>query len=226
VPIWVERFALTVLAAGFFGLVVLNTLKMDWTQRFGLGIGIIGFSVFLAQTLHLSKTRADTGPSQQAEPRKPDVQQSSQGANSPNINIPDNKGQVIIYPQGTPPTIPVNQTPEWIQCDKIVHELVEEYRAKNDGQKPSVHWINDHLEEKGCHLRFMGNIEDLSKSGTHIELEDSTLHGGKVGLLNEDPSASIKLKKTDVSGSEAAIKNSPKNPPNNPEEKEKPPQNR
>jgi hypothetical protein len=53
VPIWVERFALAVLATVFVGVVILNALKMDWIQRTGLGIGILGFSIYLAQSLHL-----------------------------------------------------------------------------------------------------------------------------------------------------------------------------
>jgi hypothetical protein len=86
VPIWIERFALAVLATVFVGAVILNVLKMDWIQRTGLGVGILGFSIFLAQTLYLSnKAKADTSLSQQEEPKKSEVQQSSQGANSPNI---------------------------------------------------------------------------------------------------------------------------------------------
>jgi hypothetical protein len=53
VPIWVERFALAVLATVFVGVVILNVLKMDWIQRTGLGIGILGFSIYLAQSLYL-----------------------------------------------------------------------------------------------------------------------------------------------------------------------------
>ncbi len=95
-PIWVERFAFTVFAAAFFGLVILNTLKMDWVQRTALGVGILGFTIFLAQTLHLSKkVKADIDPSQQAEPKKPDVQQSSQGSNSPNTTIIGDNNTVI-----------------------------------------------------------------------------------------------------------------------------------
>jgi hypothetical protein len=53
VPIWVEEFALAVLATVFVGAVILNVLKMDWIQRTGLGIGILGFSIYLAQSLYL-----------------------------------------------------------------------------------------------------------------------------------------------------------------------------
>jgi hypothetical protein len=88
VPIWIEKFVLTVFAASFFGLVILNGLKMDWIQRTGLGVGIVGFSIFLGQTVHSSKkAKVDTEDSQQSEQEKPRVQQSSQGANSPVTNI-------------------------------------------------------------------------------------------------------------------------------------------
>jgi hypothetical protein len=53
VPIWIEKFALAVLATIFVGAVILNVLKMDWIQRTGLGIGILGFSIYLAQSLYL-----------------------------------------------------------------------------------------------------------------------------------------------------------------------------
>jgi hypothetical protein len=35
VPVWLERFALVVLAAAFDGIVILNSLKMDGMQRTG-----------------------------------------------------------------------------------------------------------------------------------------------------------------------------------------------
>jgi hypothetical protein len=102
VPIWIERFALAVFATAFFGLVILNILKMDWIQRTGLGMGILGLSIFLAQTLYLNKTKADTDTSQQVDPKKPDVQQRSEGANSPNTNITGNNNTVtnttVVHP--------------------------------------------------------------------------------------------------------------------------------
>jgi len=96
VPIWVERFALAVLATVFVGAVILNVLKMDWIQRTGLGIGILGISVYLAQSLYLfNKAKADTNTSQQEEPKKPIIQQSSQGNNSPNTTIIGDNATII-----------------------------------------------------------------------------------------------------------------------------------
>jgi hypothetical protein len=97
VPIWVERFALAVLAAVLVGVVILNVLKIDGIQRAGLGMGILGLSIFLAQTLYLSnKAKAAAEPPQQVEQKKPEVQQSSQGANSPNTSIVGNNNTVNI----------------------------------------------------------------------------------------------------------------------------------
>jgi hypothetical protein len=63
------------------------------------GAWILGLSIFLAQTLYLSnQAKADTNNSQQGEPKKPDVQQKSEGANSPNTNIPGNNNTVTINP--------------------------------------------------------------------------------------------------------------------------------
>jgi hypothetical protein len=96
VPVWIERFALAVLAALFVGIVIMNALKFDWIQRTGLGMGILGLSIFLAQTLYVSnKAKADTNTPPQGEQKKPEVQQSSQGATSPNTNIVGNNNTVI-----------------------------------------------------------------------------------------------------------------------------------
>jgi hypothetical protein len=60
VPIWLEKFALAILATAFVGLVILNTLKFDATQRWSLGVAILALSVFVAQTLHLYKTKNES----------------------------------------------------------------------------------------------------------------------------------------------------------------------
>ena len=75
-PIWIERFGLAVLVAVFVGAVIFNVLKMDWIQKTGLGMAILGLSMFLSQTVYLfNKAKADTNTSQQEEPKKPDIQQ-------------------------------------------------------------------------------------------------------------------------------------------------------
>jgi len=73
-PIWIERFALAVLAAIFVGTVIVNTLKLDWIQRTGLGIGILGLSIYLAQSLYLfnesKKNVSSVAPSSTEETRQ------------------------------------------------------------------------------------------------------------------------------------------------------------
>jgi hypothetical protein len=63
VPVWLERFALVVLAAAFGGIVILNTLKLDGIQRTGIGIAILGLSIYIAQTIHLlNQSKAAMAP--------------------------------------------------------------------------------------------------------------------------------------------------------------------
>ncbi len=103
-PIWIERFGLAVLVAVFVGAVIFNVLKMDWIQKTGLGIAILGLSIFLAQTLYLSnQTKASANISEQGEAKKPDIQQQSKGANSPNIvgnnnTVTINRATPIVHP--------------------------------------------------------------------------------------------------------------------------------
>jgi hypothetical protein len=50
VLLFIERFLLAILAAVFVGLVVLNPLKFDWTQRVTLGGCIVLGAYFVAHT--------------------------------------------------------------------------------------------------------------------------------------------------------------------------------
>lgn len=52
-PVWLERFALAILASAFLGIVILNSMKLDNIQRLGIGVAIFGLSIYVAQTLHL-----------------------------------------------------------------------------------------------------------------------------------------------------------------------------
>lgn len=51
-PIWLERFVLAVCGTAFIAIVLLNTMKFDWTQRITLGVAILAFSYFVAHTLY------------------------------------------------------------------------------------------------------------------------------------------------------------------------------
>ncbi len=50
--VWLERFVLAVCAAAFIGVVLLNTMKLDWTERITLALAIVFFSFFTAHWLH------------------------------------------------------------------------------------------------------------------------------------------------------------------------------
>jgi hypothetical protein len=74
VPVWLERFALVVLAAAFSGIAVFNVLKMDGIQRTGIGIAILGATIYIAQTIHIfnqSKAVTPTSPPVSAPPTAP-----------------------------------------------------------------------------------------------------------------------------------------------------------
>ena len=51
-PIWLERFALAVLATSFGGIIILNVMKLTPTQRITLGIAIVAISLFVADLLY------------------------------------------------------------------------------------------------------------------------------------------------------------------------------
>lgn len=56
VPIWVERFMLTVLAGAFLGIVLWNTMKLDTSERVCLGIIMVGLSYLVAHEIHKQKS--------------------------------------------------------------------------------------------------------------------------------------------------------------------------
>jgi hypothetical protein len=140
VPIWVERFALAVLATVFVGAVILNVLKMDWIQRTGLGIGILGLSIFLAQTLYLSnRAKADT--SQQGESKKPDIKQKSEGANSP--NIVGNNNSVTISPSSPsrPPQPTFHEKSETVEFSLGEHGMIVGMPIESLRKKPATPFL-------------------------------------------------------------------------------------
>ena len=64
VALFIERFLLAILATVFFGLVVLNPLKFDWTQRITLGGCIVLGAYFVAHTaLRMKEPSNATGES-------------------------------------------------------------------------------------------------------------------------------------------------------------------
>jgi len=63
VPVWLERFALAILASTFLGIVILNSMKLDNIQRIGIGVVILGLSIFVSQTIHLHNLGKTPAPS-------------------------------------------------------------------------------------------------------------------------------------------------------------------
>jgi hypothetical protein len=55
VPIFVERFALTVCAALVVALLATDPFKFDWWQRASLALAITAFALFIAATLHKAR---------------------------------------------------------------------------------------------------------------------------------------------------------------------------
>jgi hypothetical protein len=94
---------------------------------------------------------------------------------------------------------------------KIIKALVEKFQASHNGKLPTTDWINKRLTKEGRNFQMTGTVilVPQQQSGTKIELEDSYLGGGKIGILNNDPNASIKLKHSGINASETNIVNSP-----------------
>ena len=118
-PVWLERFALLVLAAAFGGIVILNALKLDGIQRTGIGIAILGLSIYIAQTIHLfNQSKAVTAPA---------------ATTSPMIHKDNPPPETAQPPEKSPkkhPKAPSNQAPS-IQPDILIVEQKEIPSTRN-----------------------------------------------------------------------------------------------
>ncbi len=87
-PIWLERFVLVVCAAAFIGIVVLNLMKLDWTQRITLGLAVVFFSYFISHTLYKQAKPPVVQPS--VTPPKPieQILMSTEEISSPDASLP------------------------------------------------------------------------------------------------------------------------------------------
>jgi hypothetical protein len=109
VPTFLERFLLSVCAAAFLGFVINNGMGLDFHQRLGLGIALVGVAYFLSHTAYKSKpissapvqsmpaTSATTptidhkiSPAVPPVVTRSIVTQHSTGSNSPNVSAGDN----------------------------------------------------------------------------------------------------------------------------------------
>jgi len=168
-PIWIERFGLPVLVAVLVGAVIFNVLKMDWLQKTGLGMAILGLSLFLSQTVYLSnKAKADTDTSPpQGEPKKPDIQQQSKGANSP--NIVGNNNTVTINP-----ATPIAHPPE-----PTFHEKSETVSFSLGEGGVTVGYSIEQLRKKSATPFMFGNFPPvtLSVKGNILKVDVKVWNG-------------------------------------------------
>ncbi len=91
VPIWLERYLLPVCAAASIGIIVLNPMNFDWTQRITLGVAIVAVSYFAAHTLH--KQRSVQLPQQPPANRASPPAQQAPAENAPAKPAREKSGQ-------------------------------------------------------------------------------------------------------------------------------------
>jgi hypothetical protein len=90
-PIFLERFVLTVLAGVLITIVLVNPLKMDWQQQLSLGIAIVAFAYFIGRTLENQK---------KLQPNKADAQRVEQSKELKSSTVPINpKMEAVPAPQ-------------------------------------------------------------------------------------------------------------------------------
>ncbi len=105
--VFLERFVLAVLATLMTGVVVFNTLKLDWQQRTALGVCLLAMAYFVGHTVHKIKSDIphQTAP---ADPTTPVVQApvqngpaQSSGPNSPAVTGNGNSFTYYASPSTT-----------------------------------------------------------------------------------------------------------------------------
>src|ERR1039458_64058 len=73
VPIFVERFVLTVCAALVVALLATNPFRFDWWQRASLALAISSFAFFIAATLHKAKDGTESDEKSHREAASADI---------------------------------------------------------------------------------------------------------------------------------------------------------
>jgi hypothetical protein len=99
VPIFLERFVLTVLAGGVITLVILNPLKWDWQQRTSFLVVIVAAAYFVAHTLTLKKPTSSQAPAPAIEAPRKTGDAATTGPNSPAVTGDSNQ---IQYNEASP----------------------------------------------------------------------------------------------------------------------------
>jgi hypothetical protein len=104
--IFLERFVLAVLATLMTGVVVFNTLKLDWQQRAALGLCFLALAYFVGHTVHKSRSvpieqPASTGAETTPHAQQP-VQAGSAQTNAPNSPAVTGNGNSFNYYSTSP----------------------------------------------------------------------------------------------------------------------------
>ena len=95
-PVFLERFVLTVLAAIVMGVVVLNPFKLDWHQRISLLVAVVALAYFVGRTVYV--TKPPQAPQVVAPTAAPHV---SGNASTTGNNSPANTGDGNTFNIGT-----------------------------------------------------------------------------------------------------------------------------
>lgn len=85
--VWLERFVLTLCAAAFLTIVVLNALNFDWAQRITLAVAIVAISYVAAHTIQ--KQRSVQATQQSPTIPKPSLPLATEKTiQTPSQNVP------------------------------------------------------------------------------------------------------------------------------------------
>jgi hypothetical protein len=95
-PVFLERFLLVCLAAGFIAVVITNPMSFDLAQRVTLGLAIFFFAGFVAYTIHKSRVEESARAS---EGRKVPLPATIQ---RPEVKAADDQNRVFVGESITP----------------------------------------------------------------------------------------------------------------------------
>jgi hypothetical protein len=131
VPVWLERFALVVLAAAFGGIVILNSLKMDGLQRTGIGIAILGLSIYIAQTIYIFNQSKMVAPA------------------APQVSVPPAQPQSPVKPPNAPPKSTPHKAEDKVPIDLPHGDFL------TDTQKQNITHILKEREKEKADVRLV-----------------------------------------------------------------------
>jgi hypothetical protein len=200
VPVWLERFVLTVLAGAFTAAVLVNAMKFDIAQRVSLGIAIAAIAYFVAHTVHIQKAAPTPVVQPPASPVVTPTPQTSHEAPSPESRASSRKnhgGHVhpkhSASPAATPsPSFPVSHL-QYTQEEAASLEADAPYAVKvviqtNVTLQPTSLVIQCDVEAKASkyHVVGSGTMRD-SGNGYVGEKSNFWVYFGDQPLKPETP---------------------------------------